>query len=393
MSIKKRLLICLFFPLAGLWAGDNAGGITVYGVSEKWLKVDRALAVGADTELPVLIDDFSASLDAFLGSPAYRIYRAFPISQEKAIQSVIDLTANFKAALGEEGALILAADIGEALLRWQQTDGELGDFIHSAYFRLFFVFIGVFGLMAVTVWLLYRALGRSWDREQGRADFSRAVVLAQEQERSRIARELHDSVAQDLSWLALRADTIRQASGAGERDSICAELKDGLGGLMGRVRSICDGLFPPDFLFQGLPDALRRLCHDYGKRTGIDCRIDIEKNLRLDPMGEEMQLQCFRIVQEALANIEKHAGAAEAVVVVRNIPKDDGTPGLFISISDDGKGFAVPMGAGHWGIRGMYERAAILGGHLMIESESGEGTMVWLEVPLYSAGTSGPRTV
>ncbi|MDR0401978.1 MAG: hypothetical protein LBH35_00145 [Treponema sp.] len=74
---------------------------------------------------------------------------------------------------------------------------------------------------------------------------------------------------------------------------------------MGWVRDICNGLVPPDFRFLGLPDALRRLCYDFGDRTGIDCRIDVAEHFCLVPMSEEMQLQIFRIVQEARNNVEK----------------------------------------------------------------------------------------
>jgi signal transduction histidine kinase len=96
------------------------------------------------------------------------------------------------------------------------------------------------------------------------------------------------------------------------------------------------------------------------------------------------QLQCFRLVQEALTNIEKHAAASEAVVVVRG---EEDT--LLICISDDGKGFAPSSpnnpalyAAGHFGIRGMYTRTAILGGSLRFESEAGEGTTVIIRAPL-----------
>jgi signal transduction histidine kinase len=159
------------------------------------------------------------------------------------------------------------------------------------------------------------------------------------------------------------------------------------------VRSICEGLGPQDFRFQGLADALRRLCYDFGGKTGIDCRVDIAENLPLDSLNNEMQLQVFRIVQEALTNVEKHAEATEVVVVLRMITADKGA--LFVSVSDDGKGFSVPgknsritepqagkLGIAHFGIRGMYERAAILGGVLTIESEKNEGTLVCLKVPL-----------
>jgi signal transduction histidine kinase len=110
-------------------------------------------------------------------------------------------------------------------------------------------------------------------------------------------------------------------------------------------------------------------------------------------MPEEMQLQCYRLVQEALTNIQKHAGATEATVLLRNagFGGDKARPGLLICVCDDGRGFVYPSGAetvpaentaGHLGIRGMYERIAILGGALSFISERGEGTMVKIDAPL-----------
>jgi anti-sigma regulatory factor (Ser/Thr protein kinase) len=120
-------------------------------------------------------------------------------------------------------------------------------------------------------------------------------------------------------------------------------------------------------------------------------------HLRLQPMAANMQLHVFRIMQEALNNVEKHAGATETVVTLRNSIRDGKPWGVFISVSDDGQSFprrpkfpnpahvkftAPPAYAVHFGIRGMIEHCAILQGELFIESEKGEGTLVCLEAPL-----------
>jgi len=99
-----------------------------------------------------------------------------------------------------------------------------------------------------------------------------------------------------------------------------------------------------------------------------------------------MQLQCFRIVQECLANTEKHAAASEASVLVRNSAEGE----LLISVSDNGKGFSPPdrdlysnlRATGHFGLWSIYERAASLAGALVVDSGVGEGTVVTLRVPI-----------
>jgi signal transduction histidine kinase len=104
-----------------------------------------------------------------------------------------------------------------------------------------------------------------------------------------------------------------------------------------------------------------------------------------------LQLHCFRIVQEALANIEKHAGAAEVLVLVRANAAE-----LLICVTDNGRGFSPPdrdschklRAQGHYGLWNMYERAASIGGTLVIDSEAGEGTVLTLRVPLRAGNAS-----
>jgi signal transduction histidine kinase len=271
-----------------------------------------------------------------------------------------------------------------------------------AYFSQFFIFIAIIIVMTLFVWRLYLALEHSRIRGKQSAAFSRQMVIAQEQERSRIARELHDSVAQELSILEMKVSEIRRAAGSNTANStvqeLCTELSAGHADLIGRVRNICSDLIPPELRHQGLPDALRRLCYDFEKTANLECRITVQDGFSIDPMPAEMQLQCFRLVQEALTNIRKHAEASEATVLLRNADFGaDKKPGLLICVSDDGRGFVYPSPAdtgrggyavrsisanGHFGIRGMYERISILGGVLSFTSEEGEGTMVKIEAPL-----------
>jgi signal transduction histidine kinase len=405
MLLKLRagfFLLLLSFFLEACARRDESGEPGIQEIVAQWTAIERIFLTNAETSPAFAgeIDGFSVSVDKFLDSRIYRMYRYIPFSRNKGIdaflappppnefgegQSVKDLTLLFKEAVlrGEhEQALALAMDIHEFMILWQRLDIETAKFTSAAYFELFLVFVFFIAAMVLAVWFLYRALGHSLEREQAGSVFSRALVLAQEEERFRIAGELHDTVAQDLRYLALRVGKIARTGDGGERKSLCREVVTAQEQLIGRVRNICDGLVPPDFRFQGLPDALRRLCYDFGNRTGIDCRIDVAENFCLEPMSENMQLQVFRIAQEALNNVEKHAEATEAIVVLRNSGGREGKArGIFVSISDDGKGFHKRE-PGHLGLRNMYERCAILKGSLAIESEKGEGTIVCLEAPL-----------
>jgi len=256
---------------------------------------------------------------------------------------------------------------------------EAGQYAAGAYFTLIFVLVFFIALTFILIYYLSRELNRSIQRVKESSNFSRAILLAQEDERARLSRDLHDTIAQDLRYLSLEMSKIGKTKDDAERENLCADAASLQSDLIRKLRDICDYLVPPDFRFQGLPDALRRLCLDFGKRTGIDCRIDITGEIPRNFLNEEKHLQIFRIVQEALNNVEKHACAAEAIVILRCDPES----GISVGISDDGKGFKVNIENNlSMGIRGMNERAAFLGGSLEIKSEPEEGTLVCLQIPV-----------
>ena len=258
---------------------------------------------------------------------------------------------------------------------------ETGHYAAGAYFTLILVLVLVIALTFLLIYYLSRELKHSLRREKEVSFYSHAVLLAQEDERARLSRELHDTIAQDLRYLSLEMNKISRTENFSEREKLCEAAASFQSDLIRKVRDICDYLVPPDFRFQGLPDALRRLCLDFEKRTGIDCRNDITDDIKTDFLDEEKQLQIFRIVQEALNNVEKHAKAGVAIVMLRC----DQNRNISVGISDDGKGFFPPaknesyaarQKGEHLGLRGMRERAMLLGGNLEIKSEPGEGTLV-----------------
>jgi signal transduction histidine kinase len=344
------------------------------------------------------LDDFAAVLEEFIQSPLYGSYRVSSFSMKADVESISAYLRELSDEIAhdrKERTFSLVLSIHQKIAHLQQLDADLADTIHLSYFYLFYILIGVLTLIVLIIWRLSRALELSLNREKQSAAFSRLMVLAQEKERARIARELHDTVAQDLRGLGLK---ITRISRGGEKPAeLCREAAEDQTKILDKVRDICTYLIPPDFHNGRLPDSLRRLCGEFGKRTGIECRITIQENLRMEGLDEEMQLQCFRLVQESLSNIEKHAQAREVVVLLRNgegatkLSKSSAKTLLLICISDDGIGFEkpptrenlnIPGLTDHLGIRGMFERISILGGALDFISEINEGTMVRIAVPL-----------
>jgi signal transduction histidine kinase len=298
-------------------------------------------------------------------------------------KSVIRMNTEEDAA----SANVVSSEISRNLFQLLQLDGETQRYISSAYIVLFFILLFLMICTALIIIFLHHSLSRSKKREVEGTFFSHANILAQEKERTRISRELHDTVIQDIRYVLLKTEKIGDTEEAQERKELTEKTVQTMTDVIKRIRDICMNLIPPDFRFGDLPDAVRQLCIDFQAKTGIECHVEIAENLSLDFLSTEKRLQVYRIIQEALSNIEKHAKAHVAIITMRK-----GTNrAIHIGIGDDGIGFRSPLDnngnlithidRSHIGIIGMKERAAIVGANLTFNTEEGEGTLVGLEIP------------
>ena len=369
-------------------------GKDIQDISLQWMAIERNLAaeicaIGKRDVIEKLAA-FQASVRSFLDSGLYKAFRLLPppSGELPAVYDLDALIVSLRQALldnDRENALRACADISSIIIGMMTQDRAANRFLADAYSRLLLISAVFIVLAGISVYFLVNVLSRSLKHGEESSAFSRAVLLAQEDERKRISRELHDTVVQDLRRLSLEMGKIARAEDGDEREKLCAESSTLQSALASRLRDICNSIIPPDFALQGLPDALRQLCHDFGKRTRIDCRIDIAKNTDLGFLDREKLLQIYRIVQEALTNVEKHARAKEAVVVLRS--EADGS--LSVIVSDDGGELkAKAENSARLGLRGMNERALLLGGTLTINNPQKEGTLVHLRIPPYSAPVS-----
>jgi len=210
------------------------------------------------------------------------------------------------------------------------------------------------------------------------------VTRAQEEERKRISRELHDNVAPPLLLLIQRLDTITSST----RPRLSHSLKDKLNGLriqvieaLENLRHYAQDLRPRIIDDLGLIAALEWMVEDLVKEYGIDAQVEVvgvEQSL-----PDEVQLLLFRIAQEALTNIRRHAEATRAWITI-----EFGDDKIVLTVKDNGKGFELPQrigdltSAGKLGLAGMQERAQLIGGKLRLQSELGKGTTVTVEVPI-----------
>jgi two-component system sensor histidine kinase UhpB len=220
---------------------------------------------------------------------------------------------------------------------------------------------------------LAEALGSMLDRlERERRDSALRELAAQERERQRIARELHDEVGQMLTAIALRAERAADDAGAAERAALLEISETALGSLED-VRRIARELRPEALDDLGLINAIVALCGRVDRQPGI--RVRRELNWSLPALAPEVELVIYRVAQEALTNVLRHAAASEVVVELR---AQDGN--LVLEVADNGRG--VPADTVERGMRGMRERAGVIDAELDVRARTQGGTAVVLTVPV-----------
>jgi two-component system sensor histidine kinase UhpB len=216
--------------------------------------------------------------------------------------------------------------------------------------------------------------------EEDRRRSGTLVMRAQEEERRRLARDLHDEVNQSLTAILLRLEALAQDTPP-ERTGEVAELKRLVNQAMEELLNLARHLRPSALDDHGLMPALEGQLKRFSSRTGIEVRLTREGDP--DALPEDVQTALYRVTQEALANVSRHAGATVVEVDVRVAPEL-----IELHVRDDGEGFhpaAVARaetdgpGAG-LGLNGMAERARLAGGELDVRSAPGGGTSVLLRI-------------
>jgi two-component system, NarL family, sensor histidine kinase UhpB len=222
---------------------------------------------------------------------------------------------------------------------------------------------------------VYRAFNAMLDRlEQERRLSGRQALVAQESERRRIARELHDDVGQTLTGVVLQLDGLQRETPTALRDQLELVQESAREGVE-KVREIARGLRPPALDEFGLRSALTTLAAGFAERTGLEVRHRVAKPL--PALAPEQELAIYRVAQESLTNVARHAAARTVELELAN-----GNGTVVLAVRDDGCGISrADAGAGGTGLAGMRERAMLVGGRLTVRPRPDGGTEVRLEVP------------
>lgn len=217
--------------------------------------------------------------------------------------------------------------------------------------------------------------------------FSRQLIEAQEDERRRIARDLHDQIGQALTAVKMNLYTVQRVSNAPEASHCLKDNIDAVDEALRLVRDLSVDLRPPLLDDLGLPTALCWYVDRYEKRAGVTTEVVIDPPNENERFSRELETACFRIAQEALTNVVRHARATHVLLQLTRTPNQ-----LEMIVRDDGVGFdpaalrkRAPRVA-TLGLLGMQERAHAAGGVLTIQSEVGTGTEIRFRVPVNNPG-------
>jgi two-component system, NarL family, sensor histidine kinase UhpB len=222
---------------------------------------------------------------------------------------------------------------------------------------------------------LAHAFNAMLDRlEHARHEAARTALAAQEAERLRVARELHDEIGQTLTAVTIQAE--RAADGDPRLAAqALRDVADGVRESLDEVRRIARELRPEALDDLGLVNALIALCTRIGAQGGP--RVVRDFQAELPPLSPDVELVIYRVAQESLTNALRHSGAHSAKV---SLAADAEI--VTLAVTDEAKGLPAPFPRGTAGIAGMRERALLVGGMLSVASSPGKGTEVRLTIPI-----------
>jgi two-component system sensor histidine kinase UhpB len=223
---------------------------------------------------------------------------------------------------------------------------------------------------------LCHAFNSMLDRlEQERRASSRRALAAQERERARLARELHDEVGQTLTGVVLQLEGLQRAASPALEDAV-VEIQESARAGVEHVREIARGLRPQALDEFGLRSALISLASQVSDQTGL--RVRPQLGAGLPSLAREQELAIFRVAQESLTNVARHAQARTV-----NLGLDHRDGAVLLCVRDDGRGITEREAAGRrMGLGGMHERALLIGGKLTVRRSEQGGTEVRLTVPV-----------
>jgi signal transduction histidine kinase len=236
---------------------------------------------------------------------------------------------------------------------------------------------------------LRAALAEVRDKEQRLRELSGRAVAMQEAERRALSRELHDSAGQALTAIRINLQLLAELAGNDGANSMATRTVGLADSTLEEIRRVVDRLAPAVLDDLGLQGAIERHCDDFSERTGVEIDYLLED---LDKPGLDtgVETAVYRVVQESLTNVARHAKAERVDIHVYRSDAGSANDRVVIDFRDDGVGFdpVLARAKGRRGLEGMRERIELLGGTIEISSTPGAGVQVHVELPVATSSES-----
>ena len=210
----------------------------------------------------------------------------------------------------------------------------------------------------------------------------RRLIAESERERKHLAREIHDQIIQDLLSTNYQLEEIEAQNKTDTtlKDNL-SDIRSNIRSMIDELRNICGNLRPPTIDSLGVNAAIQSFAQEWSKRTAISITLNLDP--KIGRVSEVIELSIYRIVQESLNNISNHSSASQAEIILERISPR----ALMITVSDNGEGLDenIPISSyskeGHYGLLGIGERVALLGGRLRIQNKPEGGLLIQAEIP------------
>ena len=342
-----------------------------FALYNAWLRLDQAISINTSEEtIAAAQKDFLDQLEKEKGLKTYKIANSmFGIHNQ-----ILDMEKACKNQDEQElSRLVTAFYISKGLI--YQKSGTV--------FMQLIILMGILILIVMVLLFFYQF---TYARRIEVEKILKATNKGQEEERRRIALELHDSVAQQMRYVSILAEKIHD-------QELAKEIKKNQTECIENIRNTCYTLSSINMDKGNFPQALKNAIDNFQKRTGIETSLVITDDADFDSLPQITFHHLFRIIMELLANIEKHSGACEVTLLIRGPSANEKLKaGLLIFISDDGKGIDSKMLEEmnspkitniknlHFGLQNIKLRLNEIGGSIKFISEPGEGTEVEIKI-------------
>ena len=368
----KISITLLFFSLISCETNNQ-----INKIYEDWIQVESSISTGTEDN----------SLEYF-----FKRHKEFT---ETDIYKNMIISETYGDSLKKLDAAIESEDIAQirsAVFNLGQLDLLISQKSNHEYIYLSQLLLVFCVIISVFLFIIYKNYEKKRNEAKQMGIYSRFMIEGIETERSRISKEIHDTVLQDIKALSFKYELIDSAD-VQNNESLKDELISQTNFCISQLRAICNNLTPIELSgnnkdINGFILAIHNLIDQFTAKSGIECILKMQDKLDISSLSMKQTINIFRIIQEALNNIEKHAKASIVSIII-TIIQNNNQKMLKVYITDNGTGFnsekllkEAPLRYGHFGLSNMRNRAKDINARFSISSEINSGTEIKLEVPV-----------